>query len=112
KEEKQAAEDAAMCAINPTKENIEKLKQLLKNCRALLLHPVTVTNRHGMTITGTVYQIALHEADNELIEDVLEPVFNRIKNGKQEMEAQRQAWLPEGWMTAEESVCESACGAI
>src|SRR5437016_2821127 len=94
--EKKEAKDAAECAIYPTKENVEKLKVLLKRCPALSLHPVTVKNRHGMAIKGTVYQIALHEGDNELIDDVIKPTFERLHRGLETMEGQRQEWLPEG----------------
>ena len=109
---KKEAKDAAACAINPIKENIEKLKALLKECPALLLHKVTVKNRHGMVIKGTVYQIALHEGDDELIDDVIKPAFERFHNGLETMEAQRKAWLPDGWMEAEERACASALIAI
>jgi hypothetical protein len=110
--EKIAAKEAAEYAIHPTKENVEKLTALLKGCPALLLHPMKVTNRHGMPIKGTVYQIALHEGDNELIDDVIKEAFLKLKDGEEIMKAQRQAWLPEGWMAAEEKICESACKAI
>ena len=110
--EKHAAKEAAEYAIYPTKDNVEKLKKLLSNCPALLLHPMTVKNRHGMAIQGTVYQIALHEGDNELIEDVIRPAFERLQNGLQEMEAQREMWLPKNWMETEDKICRSACEAI
>src|SRR5437762_1739053 len=42
---KKAAKDAAECVIYPTEESIEKLKNLLKECPPLLLHPMTVKNR-------------------------------------------------------------------
>ena len=71
------AKDAAEYAINPTQENVEELKILLKNCPPLLLHPVTVKNRHGTEIKGTVHQITLHEDDNELIDDVIKSAFKR-----------------------------------
>src|SRR5579872_2680474 len=90
---KKEAKDAAECAIYPTKENVETLKALLKGCPALLLHPMIVKNRHGMVIEGTVYQIALHEGDNELIDDVIKPAFEKlnINKGLDTMEAQREA---------------------
>src|SRR3990167_10734556 len=109
---KKEAEDAAECAIYPTKENVEKLKALLKACPALLLHKVTVKNRHGMVITGTIYQVALHEGDDELISDVIKPAFMRLHHGLETMETQRKNWLPEGWMEAEEKTCVRACDAI
>src|SRR3990167_11117667 len=109
---KKEVKDAAACAINPIKENIEKLKALLEECPALLLHKVTVKNRHGMVIKGTVYQIALHEGDDELIDDVIKPAFERFHNGLETMEAQRKTWLPDGWMEAEERACASALIAI
>ncbi|HLB43344.1 MAG TPA: hypothetical protein VJN02_10985 [Gammaproteobacteria bacterium] len=109
---KKEVKDAAACAINPIKENIEKLKALLEECPALLLHKVTVKNRHGMVIKGTVYQIALHEGDDELIDDVIKPAFMRLHHGLETMEAQRKTWLPDGWMEAEERACASACDAI
>ncbi|MFM9834847.1 MAG: F-box protein [Methylophilaceae bacterium] len=111
--EAQAAQEAAECVIYPTQENIEKLKRLLKIHPALLLRPVTVTNRHGMAIKGTVYQIALHECDNELIEDVLlKEGFTRLKDGENVMESQRQQWLPEGWREKEDRAYVSAFNAI
>src|SRR3990167_5523777 len=110
--EKKEAEDAAECAIYPTNENVEKLKALLKACPALLLHKVTVKNRHNMPIKGTVYQVALHEGDDELISDVIKPAFERLHHGLETMETQRQAWLPEGWMEAEEKTCVRASDAI
>lgn len=106
------AKEAAAYAVYPTKENVEKLLKLLKVCPALLLHPMTVKNRHGQMIQGTVYQIALHEGDNELIDDVIRPAFERLHHGLETMEAQRKAWLPEGWIKAEEETCASACEAI
>lgn len=109
---KKTAKDAAECAIYPTQENVEKLKALLKGCPTLLLHPVTVENRHGMKIKGTVYQIALHEADNELMDDVIKPAFERLPHGLETMETQRLAWLPDGWMEEEERACASAMTAI
>src|SRR5580693_7078887 len=42
------AKIAAEYAINPTLENVLKLKDLLKACPALLLHSIIVKNRHGM----------------------------------------------------------------
>src|SRR3990167_6503225 len=110
--EKKEAEDAAKCAIYPTKENVEKLKASLKACPALLLHKVTVKNRHNMPIKGTVYQIALHEGDDELISDVIKRAFMKLDHGLEAMETQRQAWLPEGWMEAEERACVRALIAI
>lgn len=109
---KQEAQAAAECAINPTAENVEKLETLLKECPPLLLHPMTVTNRFGKKIKGSVYQIALHEGDNELIDDVITPAFRRLYNGSATMEAQKNAWLPKGWMEAEEKTCEIAFKAI
>jgi hypothetical protein len=110
--EKQAAEKAAECAIHSTNENVEKLKAWLKDCPALLSHPITVKNRHDMAIRGMVYQIALHEGDNELIEDVIKPAFMRLHNDLETMEAQRQEWLPEDWMEEEKRACASALTAI
>ena len=110
--EKQAAKEAAEYAIYPTKENVEKLKELLKDCPALLLHPVIVKNRHGKVINGTVYQVALHECDDELINDVIKPAFKKLHNGLETMEVQRKIWLPEGWLEAEERACASALAAI
>src|SRR3990167_10322736 len=78
---KKEAEDAAECAIYPTKENVEKLQALLEACPALLLHKVTVKNRHGMPIKGTIYQIALHEGDDELISDAIIPAFMGLHHG-------------------------------
>lgn len=106
------ANDAEKCVILPTEENVEKLKALLKKCPPLLLHPVTVENRHGMAIKGTIYQIALHEGDDELIEDVIKPAFERLHQGLETMETQRKDWLPEGWMEAEEQVLASVFEAI
>lgn len=110
--EKQVAKEAAEYAIYPTEENVEKLKILLKDCPALLLHPMKIKNRHGQVIHGTVYQIALHECDDELINDEIKPAFERLPNGLEKMEAQHQAWLPEGWMEAEEEICASVLAAI
>jgi hypothetical protein len=73
---------------------------------------VTVKNRHGNVIKGTVYQIALHECDDELINDEIKPAFEKLPNGLEEMEAQRQAWLPEGWLEAEAEACRAALAAI
>lgn len=106
------ANEAAEYAILPTKKNVETLKALLKACPPLLLHPVTVKNRHGMVIKGTICQIALHEGDKELIDDVIKPAFERLHKGLETMEAQRKDWFPEGWQEAEEKVCASACDAI
>ena len=109
---KPEAKEAAEYAINPTKENVKKLKELLKDCPALLLHPVIVKNRHGKVINGTVYQVALHECDDELINDVIKPAFEKLHNGLDTMETQRNAWLREGWLEAEERACASAFEAI
>jgi len=114
------AKEAAACAIYPVEEgennapiyNVTKLKALLKACPALLLHPVSVKNRHGMEIKGTVYQIALHEGDHELVDDVIEPAFKRLNDGLTKMKEQHQAWLPEGWLEAETAACKSAMSAI
>src|SRR5690606_30858007 len=84
--EKKKAIEASACAIYPVEKgennvavyNVTKLKALLEACPALLLHPVSVRNRHGMEIKGTVYQIALHENDNELVDDVIKPAFKRL----------------------------------
>lgn len=70
--------------------NITKLKALLKACPALLLHPVTVMNRHGQVIQGTPYQIALHECDDELVADVIKPAFERLRNGLEMMETRER----------------------
>lgn len=119
--EKQAAKEAAACVIYPVEEtkdyaekvkNITKLKALLTACLRLLLHPVVVKNRHGQEIKGTVYQIALHECDNDLIDDVIRPAFERLHNGLEEMEKQRNTWLPDGWLKAEEKACAPACQAM
>jgi len=109
---KTEAKEAAKCAINPTKENVEKLTVLLKACPPLLLHPVTVTNRHYMAIKGTIYQIALHEGDDELIDDVIKPAFKKLHNGLETMEVQHETQLPFGWLEAEEKRCEQALTAI
>lgn len=109
--QKQAKEEAEY-AIYPTKENVEKLEKLLKNYPAFLLHPLTVKNRHGQAIHGTAYQIALHEWDDELIADVIKPAFEQLPNGLETMEAQRQTWLPEGWLEAEEKACAKVLTAI
>ena len=109
---KPEAKEAAEYAINPTKENVEKLKVLLKACPALLLHPMKVKNRHGKVINGTVYQVALHECDDELINDVIKPAFEKLHNGLDTMETQRNAWLREGWLEAEEKACALALTAI
>lgn len=109
---KKEANEAEEYAILPTNENVETLKAFLKACPALLRHPVTVKNRHGMMIKGTVYQIALHEGDNELIDDVIKPAFERLHDDLETMEEQRKTWLPDGWMKAEEKSCESALTAI
>jgi hypothetical protein len=109
---KKEAPEAAEYAINPTKENVEKLTALLKACPQLLMHPVTVKNRHGMTIKGTVFQIALHECDNELIADVIKPAFEKLHHGIDTMEAQRKAWFPEGWLESEEKASADALTAI
>lgn len=108
---KPEAKEAAEYAIDPIKKNVEKFETLLKECPALLSHPMTVTNRHGQVIKGTVHHLALHEGDDELI-DVMKPAFARLQEGSKTMEAQRQAWLCEGWMEAEEKACASACEAI
>src|SRR5579862_6862312 len=102
------AKDAAEYAINPTKENVEKLKILLKNCPPVLLYPVTVKNRHGIAIKGTVHQITRHEGDDELVDDEIRTAFKRLHRGLETMEAQRKTWLPEGWMEAEEKICANA----
>lgn len=109
---KKTANDAARCAIHPTEENVEILTALLKAWPALLLHSVRVKNRHDMEIQGTVYQIALHEGDNELIDDVIQPAFQRLHHGLEMMEAQRKKWLSDGWVEAEEKKFKSACVAI
>lgn len=109
---KHEAKETAECAIYPTQENVEQLKIWLKECPSLVLHPVIVKNRHGMVIKGTIYQIALHEGDNELIDDVIKPAFERLPNVLETMEAQRKTWLPDGWMETEEKTCENACKAI
>lgn len=77
-----------------------------------MLHSVTVMNRHGMAIKGTVYQIELHEGDDELIDDEIKPVFEKLPDGLETMEEQRKAWLPECWIEAEEKTCYAACKAI
>lgn len=84
----------------------------LRAISALLLHPLIVKNCHSMLIRGTVYQIALHEGDDELIDDVIKPAFEKLHHGLETMEAQRNAWLPDGWMEAEVKTCENACKAI
>ena len=109
---KEKAKEAAEYVINPTKENIEKLTALLHTCPALLLYSATVENRHHMPIRGTAYQIALHESDNELIDDVIEPAFKRLNDGLKTMKVQRQAWLPEDWLEAETIACIDALAAI
>lgn len=106
------AKHAAECAIYPTKENVEKLITSLSVCPMVLHHPVMVKNRHGTEIKGTVYQVTLHEDDNELIDDVIEPAFKKLDRGLETMEAQRKAWLSEGWMEAEEKACANALTAI
>jgi hypothetical protein len=114
------AQEAAEYAIYPVEKdennidvkNVTKLKTLLKGCPALLLHPVTIKNRHGMPIKGTVYQIALHECDNELIDDVIKPAFEKFHHGLDTMEAQRKAWLANGWMEAEKRAYASAMTVI
>lgn len=110
--EKIAAKEAAECAIHPAKKNVEKLKALLTACPQLLLHRVIVKNRHGMKMKGTVYQVALHEGDNELIDDVIKDAFKKLQDGEKTMEAQRQKWFPDSGLEAEERACANACEAI
>lgn len=109
---KKEAEDAAACAIYPTKENVEKLKALLEACPALLLHQMTVKNRHVIKIKGTVYQIALHEGDNELIDDLIKPAFMSLHQGLEKMEEQRKEWFPKDWLGEEEKAIAPALAAI
>lgn len=109
---KKKAREAAEYAIYPTKENVEKLKARLKACPELLLHQVTVKNRHGMAIKGTIYQIALHEGDDALIDDEIKSAFNALHDGEKTMAAQHKAQFPDGWMEAEEKACASALTAI
>lgn len=109
---KEEAKEAAEYAINPTKENVENLKALLVACPALLLHPMTVKNRHDQKIKGTIYQIALHEGDEELIDKVIKPPFEKLDNGAARMEEQHKAWLCHDWLEAEDKACANALAAI
>lgn len=109
---KEEAKEAAEYAIYPTKENVEKLKALLAVCPALLLHPMAVKNRHGISIKGTVHQISKHEGDNELSDIVIRPAFGKLHNGAAHMEQQDKDWLPDDWLEAEEKACANAFAAI
>lgn len=65
-----------------------------------------------MVIKGTIYQIALHEGDDDLIDNMIKPAFKKLHHGLEEMKKQRKAWLPDGWMEDEKKACANTLTAI